>query len=78
MRVRTCTCARRRIYGHRFQVLLPACTPGTVGGILISNTAAHFDVDADTMFLASQAGNRCALTGHNDLAAPHSLRIVTG
>ena len=30
--------------------------PGTVGGILISNTAANFDVDADTMFLASQAG----------------------
>ena len=51
--------------------------PGTAGGILISNTAANFDVDADTMFLASQAGNN-VFTGHNDFSGAASLRIVTG
>ena len=51
--------------------------PGTAAGILISNTAANFDVDADTMFLASQAGNNL-FTGHNDFSGAASLRIVTG
>ena len=52
--------------------------PGTAGGILVvSNTAANFDVDADTMFLASQAGNNL-FTGLNDFSGAANLRIAMG
>ena len=52
--------------------------PGTAGGILISNTAANFDVDADTMFLSFAGWEQLVFTGHNDFSGAASLRIVTG
>jgi len=50
---------------------------GPAGGVLVSSTGESFDVDADTMFVASQAGNN-QYTGHNDFGAAASLRVATG
>ena len=50
---------------------------GTTGGILVLNTEGTFNVDADTMFVAAQAGNNL-FTGHNDFSGAASLRITTG
>ena len=50
---------------------------GPAGGVLISSTGESFDVDADTMFVASQGGNN-QFTGHNDFGGAASLRVATG
>ena len=50
---------------------------GSSGGILLTGSAETLDVDADTMFLATQAGNNLFI-GHNDFSGAASLRITTG